>query len=468
LENKTKRIISIILVIVTICCVVPFACADEYNYNPYLLSDNGTLREGSCPTTGNAGVLTIVVTFKNLEPVDKTSIEEINKEIYSATYDYNIPVEKIATTDDSLHSFYYRQSFGKLNIVGKAFDYTTQNDYTYYLEDSGTYMSPDEVINEAIEYYTNTGEFNFNDYDKNNDGFIDSVILYARNVMVDGKFLAYIGSCCNCYPAYSLFNFRYIANVFYINNRNEYINQHDNIALYHEFLHTFGFRDVYGGTGVNPSPNSGSSGTVSSTIHESNGTNGISAPHKIILGWVDAKELDYGEFELGSSTTDDTVYVLNIEGQQFVVEYCGKKNNRNKWYLAEDNNELNGLRVWKVKYADDPYDGSECWIQPFYYLINISGCSDTEASYNANYRSVVELVNEGEYISLNYSTSFTKTSNSTTPNDCVYSGYSITVRDTTDTSCVVVVKDTAPKTLNIFEKIIEFFKKIFSFLSINK
>jgi len=73
---------------------------------------------------------------------------------------------------DSISDFYYDQSFGKLRLSGKVFDwYTAKHERSYYDNDKAA------LVIEAAEYYIAKG-FDFSQFDGNSDGTIDTIVYH--------------------------------------------------------------------------------------------------------------------------------------------------------------------------------------------------------------------------------------------------------------------------------------------------
>ena len=76
---------------------------------------------------------------------------------------------------DSLHAYYQRSSYGKLNISGTAFAYTAKHPRSYYNDEN-----INELFAEALTALDDETKANvdFEDYDANDDGVIDTVYLH--------------------------------------------------------------------------------------------------------------------------------------------------------------------------------------------------------------------------------------------------------------------------------------------------
>lgn len=139
------------------------------------------------PSIGNPKVLVIPVEFTNCKA--PTNIVKNLETAFFGTSE--------ETGWESLQSYYYKSSYGKLNIQGTVLEpfntgHTTgyyDNLYKRYLYDLDAYYNyetdtyPDSVeysiIKEALAYYDD--QINYDDYDYNKDGYIDSIYLVYVN-----------------------------------------------------------------------------------------------------------------------------------------------------------------------------------------------------------------------------------------------------------------------------------------------
>ena len=97
---------------------------DALDYHAYVGEDGNTysLTKG-LPSTGEVKVLVIPVLFKN-ETVPANLVENINKAFFGTSND---------TGWESLSSYYYKSSYGTLNITGTVLEpYSTGNTVRYY------------------------------------------------------------------------------------------------------------------------------------------------------------------------------------------------------------------------------------------------------------------------------------------------------------------------------------------------
>jgi len=119
-----------------------------------------------------------------------------NFEISTPNFYNNILFEK---NKNSFYDYFYENSQGKLEIIGKVYSNSTSNslwfmapkEYEYYENNfygMGKYPNnTQKLVEDIIEYVD--GEINFSDYDGDNDGFVDGIIIiYAGSSISNDEF----------------------------------------------------------------------------------------------------------------------------------------------------------------------------------------------------------------------------------------------------------------------------------------
>lgn len=119
------------------------------------------------PSVGEPKVLVIPVEFTDY-PAPTGMVESLNKAFFGKSED---------TGWESLQSYYYKSSYGKLKITGTVLQpYNTGKKSTKYAYDD---YADYEIIKAALEYYDDV--IDYSDYDTDKDGYIDSIyIVYTR------------------------------------------------------------------------------------------------------------------------------------------------------------------------------------------------------------------------------------------------------------------------------------------------
>ncbi len=294
------------------------------NGGSYYLSKNNNVDTvhattvGAMPCVGEAKIIVFYVDFGEDKDIEDPTTEEL-KDIFFSEDAKNDP-SLAYTEEDSLRSFYYRSSKGKLDITGSVFEYTVKNDVS-------SYSSLDYVLDEAIDYYRDV--INWADYDGNGDGYVDGVYLVNKNlVSIDKSSLVRIYSntvdemkiCKGCFSATNL------------------------STLIHETCHMLGFGDIYANVNVN------SSGTHTWTVMDG-ATGDLPAPIKFRFGWLDKITFissdNAGIYELKSYSTDNEALIIYPKGDTdekgwFFVEYVTREGNNSELTVES------GIRIWRT------------------------------------------------------------------------------------------------------------------------
>lgn len=153
---------------------------------------------------GTIKVLVIPVEFTNAKFKDGYK-EKLEKGFNGTSED---------TGWESLKSYYYKSSYGKLTIEATVLDkYDTKDEYSYSYktDDEGNVTYPDGLIgsdyykldymylDKAIAYYDN--QIDYSEYDSNNDGYIDCVYLvYSCATSYESELGMWWAYTSNYYP----------------------------------------------------------------------------------------------------------------------------------------------------------------------------------------------------------------------------------------------------------------------------
>ncbi len=225
------------------------------------VTDQGYYLDG-CPTVGNPAVLVIPVDFS-----DATA--------QSMGYDISVLKNafcKDGTTDyHSVYDYYYTSSYGQLRLDITVLDFWFRPQYsssyyenaTIYYEGETTDIGDQMILDEALAYLE--GIMDLSEFDSDNNGFIDSVVLINAldvgdddfhwayrywNIYTDGRdeLYSYDGVSANDY-LWASYQFLYErsddrGNVSYDNASG--VNTYTYI---HEFGHILGADDYYDTTG---------------------------------------------------------------------------------------------------------------------------------------------------------------------------------------------------------------------------
>ena len=222
----------------------------------------------SLPTHGDGKIAVFLIEF----PDFKNDKPFATAEYYDKVYFSGGSFEGV-WADTTVTKFYREQSYGKLNLSGRVFDwYTAKHERSYYDDRKA------ELVIEAAEHYRSQG-VDFSQFDGNGDGIIDAVTYhfageYSRNQND---------------PWYSGVNYSSsggvgdiaglkLTSIVQVYNGAE---EKDNWVLgtiCHELMHSLGMPDLYG--------------SVSFTLQGandlmSNNLQTINPYTKMLLGWID-------------------------------------------------------------------------------------------------------------------------------------------------------------------------------------
>ena len=135
---------------------------DQESGMKYKVCDNGKL----LPSKGESNVIVVPVAFADYSAENEESISDIENAFFGAETDASNPYESAA-------SYYYRSSFGQMELKGTVLDwYTAEQNREYY----NTATKREELLSSIISYYDE--QINYSDHDTRGDGYIDGIYLY--------------------------------------------------------------------------------------------------------------------------------------------------------------------------------------------------------------------------------------------------------------------------------------------------
>ncbi len=359
------------------------------------LDANGTIEQGAMPCIGDANVLVFYTTFLGGEQNMTESPEEIEEIFFGE--------------NDSLRTYYQKSSYGKVNISGDVYEYTTKYDSTCYdgiLQDGTTLLSFAMVVDEIIDYYRDS--IDWEQYDANNDGYIDGIYIVTRTS-----------------PSWESPNFVI-----------PYTNQVGDLSISqaclllttwintiaHETCHMFGMGDMYDNTQLNPV------GIKTDCIMES-GDGDLPGITKYFLGWIDNPI-----FISGTGSIDVTLNSYSTQGEILIIPPNGDLNNPNwmivEYLTKEANNYNNGVRIWKTNIVTDVISSEK-----YEFLETLH--PDEERNY---YYQAGESVTPYTYPSTSYGVSYALDGKAKYIDEFGYSGISIHVNSSTGPVASITVE----------------------------
>lgn len=275
------------------------------------------------PSTGDVKLLVFAVDFSDYpQETYGTPLSDISKAFNGLSSD--LPYE-------SLRSYYQKSSYGKLNLTADIYGYyrashpasyyENENEKLYawddinndwlYGEDEVTYPDSD-LIYELLLYYDD--EINYQDYDQNNDGYIDGIyILYTHPVSYEtGSEFWWAYQDVYIYEEDSFdnveaYNFVWSGMDFF-SEGNEAINAR---TIIHETGHMLGLEDYYD-YDTSDYINSGGLGGVDMMDNTYGDHNPFS---KLLLGWIKPIVIT------SSMTVDITPYIESGEVLLLIDEW---------------------------------------------------------------------------------------------------------------------------------------------------
>ena len=150
----------------------------------------------SAPCVGSANILVIPIWFTDSsEFIDASNKENVRTDIQTAYFGTNEE-----TGWRSVKTFYEEESHGALTLTGKVSEwYSCGKSYKYYTVEDNTDKTA-TLVTTASDWYFNSHSDSRTNYDKDQDGFLDSVMLiYAAPDKQSFKKDSYSNLWAYCY-----------------------------------------------------------------------------------------------------------------------------------------------------------------------------------------------------------------------------------------------------------------------------
>ena len=295
-----------------------------------------SLGAGAMPCQGSPKAVVFLVSFTDSAWAPSSGdVTYWNNVFFSPDLMNSTDASKAYSYQDSLRSFYYRSSYGKLDITGDVYACQLQHEASYYTEF-------EMIVNEVVARFEDRIDWKV--YDSDNDGYTDGlyVLPFGDPVWERSDEMSFMT------PMYNLsVDGVNISRAVYI-SRNAIILDAPVTTIAHETFHLLGITDLYGGefgNFMNPD------GLKTATILDFNsGREGdIPGLCKQLFGWVDTPHTLTGagewEIELSSISVTDDMLIVHALGDPenrnlFVIEYV----------TTEANNQRhNGIRIWRTE-----------------------------------------------------------------------------------------------------------------------
>ena len=234
-------------------------------------SVNGYTR--GLPSVGEPKVLVIPVEFTDY-PAPIAMVDSLNKAFFGRSED---------TGWESLQSYYYKSSYGKLNITGTVLQpYNTGKKSTSYAYDD---YADYDIIKAALEYYDDVVDYS--DYDTDKDGYIDSIYIIYTRTYDDNSDLwwaytyEYFTETEEYYDNVEADFYSFMSYQFFYDKLNGEKITYNCETLIHETGHLLGLDDYYDyEEGIGPKGGTGGGDMMDHNVGDHN------AYSKLLLGWI--------------------------------------------------------------------------------------------------------------------------------------------------------------------------------------
>lgn len=242
---------------------------------------NEVLGTGLCPSEGNVHSLVLMVDFDDITFAEDFTKEYVEQMMFGEP---NAASEKYPK--ESLNAWYQRSSYGKLSFYGEVVEITLEHTKEYYTYDADT--NPDGRKNFWAEIWDNMEQMHldWSDYDLNGDYYLDSSCVIAAGEA--GEWASQWWSQVLWAGDESTFDETYNMGRVAL-----CIESHMNgvSTVIHEFGHCLGLMDLY-----DTSYSTGDNGGINTTDMMNNDTGDFNALCKMLLGWIDANQIQLIEY----------------------------------------------------------------------------------------------------------------------------------------------------------------------------
>ena len=354
----------------------PGPSSTEYNnvicFDRQFFGNNETygIFDFSMPVVGTPRVVVFVIDFLDNDPDEFIfSVSDIEKQFFDMSR-INEPVEYHPADDVwvidyySVRDFFYRSSYGKLDITGDVIHYITQkpdNEYENWFD----------LMDEVMEIAGAEDALDWTLYDTSGTGYVDGVFFVLRgfptgrvwfgDMALMGGHEMYVRDGIIIPQAAFVVGRGYFSAIY---------------SMIHEAIHIMGLGDIRLGNNLNPR------GTGASTILDSI-TQGLGDLHgiaKYIFGWIEPIHIDTtGETQVIFKSFSDypQIAIIHPRGDKdnsnwFVVEYITSTNNN--FHFGENVSIYpplapgGGLRIWRSSMNPEYYANPFDLHPPYIYL----------------------------------------------------------------------------------------------------
>ena len=229
------------------------------------------------PTEGSPKVLVFVVDF----PDDEYFINNESEVLNDMEIAFNGSDTEIAY--ESLNSYYYKSSYGKLNLTADIYGvYTADYSASYYEAEYAEYYSDSDLVLEIVDAYSS--EIDYSNYDYDDDGMIDGIYIvynypYDSNSEIWWAYQTIYMYTETFYNGVEPLNFTWLSLEFFYDTADPI----DARTIIHETGHMLGLEDYYDYYDYDIYDNSGGLDGIDMMDSSLGDHNPFS---KMMLGWI--------------------------------------------------------------------------------------------------------------------------------------------------------------------------------------
>jgi M6 family metalloprotease-like protein len=302
---------------------------------------------------GEAKVLVLPIDFPN-DLGTATELQQLQKTFFGT----GDQVEY-----ESVKSYYAKSSFGKMNLTGSVMPwYRASQNYQYYanLYDNYSKDSDQTLIKDALNYHITNNSLDLEDYDLNDDGYVDSIwAIYSAPIDYTGDSIMWWAYQYNFTDLSTIDNKKLDlyawASVDFMKEDREQTNARTYI---HETGHLLGLEDYY-----DYDETVGADGGLGGADMMDYNTGDHNSFSKMLLGWINPYLLNGETVTIDLKSYSDTGEVLliplkweqNIFTEYYLIEFYTPTS------LNDDNSYLTtqGIRILHVIASIGPWGHPE-------------------------------------------------------------------------------------------------------------
>ena len=293
---------------------------EEYGVKKYI-------NQRYLPSTGNVPLLVVPVI---LPGADTSKADQSSLDLIEKTFAGN----SSSLYFESLHSYYYKSSYGQLNFTFKFTDYFNVSEFTDIKTEEDVKNNAQNVTNiianNVSTWVKDKYKLDMTKFDSNNDGFIDGLWLISVGSKVSASntytwafttsTTSETGDLNN--PVVNIYGwapFQFLNEEAFSEQLRDENASADAHVLIHETGHMLGLTDYYSyGTNSNYSP-LGKADMMDNNVGDQN------AYSKLMLGWIKPYIANtFGEITLKTSNNKDNIIVFPYDSKTYQKDNDGK------------------------------------------------------------------------------------------------------------------------------------------------